>query len=152
MMGFVCATAAVGIARNIGRVAASKGLASIARVAPLVVFDLGVLAAAASGALSPVASVIVGTAGNVFFGLRSLAKRTAGAPPVIENGMVVGSIMMTALVIWTLAGRPVAASTDVVAATTATLFFGAFALANAREAHRTVLGLDRRAALSKGLR
>lgn len=150
VMGFVCATATVGIVHNVWRVAKSKGPRSLARIAPLILFDFGVLAAVLVGAMSPVAAVIVGTAGNVFFGLRCLAMRTAGERTIVETGIVMGGVMVVGLVLWKIAGNPIASSVDVVASVAATVFFGAFALANARDAHRKVIRLDRDAAIANG--
>jgi phosphatidylglycerophosphate synthase len=145
VMGFVCATAVVGILHNVTRVAKQKGFASVLRIAPLFLFNLGVLTASLVGAMSPVAAVVVGTAGNVFFGLRSLAMRTAGERPQVETGMVVGGLLVLGLVGWKLAGNAVWTSVDVAASVCATLFFGAFAVANARDARRKVIRLDREA-------
>ena len=151
VMGFVCATATVGILHNVTRVVGRLGASAIPRIAPLFLFDLGVLAAILVGALSPVAAVIVGSAGNVFFGLRSLAMRTAGERPVVEKGMVVGGLLVVGLVGWKLAGQPVGHSIDWVASVVATLFFGAFAVANARDARRKVIRLDLEAAAARAL-
>jgi phosphatidylglycerophosphate synthase len=150
VMGFVCATAVFTILTNITRVVARLGARAIPRIAPLVLFDLGVLAAILVGALSPVAAVIVGTAGNVFFGLRSLAMRTAGEPPVVEKGIVVGVLLVFGLVGWKVAGQPVGHTIDWAASVVATLFFGAFAVANARDARRKVISLDREAREARG--
>ncbi len=149
VMGFVAATATVTIMQNIARVVARLGAAAIPRIAPLVLFDLGVLAAMMVGALSPVAAVIVGSAGNVFFGLRSLAMRTAGERPGVEKGMVVGGLLVLGLVGWKLADQPVGHTVDWAASVAATLFFGAFAVANARDARREVIRLDLEAAAAR---
>ncbi len=149
VMGFVCATAVVGILHNITRVVSRLGAAAIPRIAPLVSFDLAVLAAMMVGALSPVASVIVGTAGNVFFGLRSLAMRTAGERPIVEKGMLGGVVLVVGLVAWKLAGQPVGHTIDWTASVAATLFFGAFAVANARDARRKVIRHDLDAAAAR---
>jgi phosphatidylglycerophosphate synthase len=149
VMGFVCATAVVGILHNVVRVAKQKGAVTILRIAPLFLFNLGVLAANLVGALSPVAAVVVGTAGNVFFGLRSLAMRTAGERPQVETGMVVGGLLVLGFVGWKLAGNSVWYSVDVAVSVCATLFFGAFAVANARDARRKVIRLDREAAAAR---
>ena len=149
VMGFVCATAAFTIFSNATRVVARLGASALPRIAPLVLFDLGVLAAMLVGALSPVAAVIVGTAGNVFFGLRSLAMRTAGERPVVEKGLVVGVLLVLGLIVWKLTGQPIGHSVDWVASVAATLFFGAFAVANARDARRKVIRLDREAAQAR---
>jgi phosphatidylglycerophosphate synthase len=149
VMGFVCATASVGMLGNVRRVVARLGASAIPRIAPLFLFDIGVLVAMLVGALSPVAAVIVGTAGNVFFGLRSLAMRTAGEPPMIEKGLVLGVLCVVALIAWKLAGQPVGHSVDWAASVISTLFFGAFAVANARDARRKVIRLDREAAAAR---
>lgn len=149
VMGFVAATATVTIVQNVARVVARLGAAAIPRIAPLVLFDLGVLAAMMVGALSPVSAVIVGSAGNVFFGLRSLAMRTAGERPGVEKGMVVGGLLVLGLVGWRLADQPVGHTVDWAASVAATLFFGAFAVANARDARREVIRLDLEAAAAR---
>jgi phosphatidylglycerophosphate synthase len=149
VMGFVCATATITVLQNIGRVVSRVGAGAIPRIAPLVMFDLGVLAAMMTSALSPVAAVIVGSAGNVFFGLRSLAMRTAGERPGVEKGMVGGGLLVLGLVGWKLAGQPVGHTVDWAASVAATLFFGAFAVANARDARREVIRLDREAAAAR---
>jgi phosphatidylglycerophosphate synthase len=149
VMGFVCATAAVGIIRNVTRVMKRRGLAALPRIAPLLVYGVAVLVAVVVGAMSPVAAVIVGTAGNVFFGLRSLAMRTAGERPEIENGVVLGSLLVIGLVAWRLGGGPVGPSVDVAASTLAAVFFGAFAARSARDARREVLRHDLEAAAAR---
>ena len=146
IMGFVCATAIVGILHNVWRVVGRKGAGIAARVAPLFVFELAVLGAALVGALAPEAAVIVGTAGNVFFGLRSLAVRTAGERPHVETGMVAGGVLVLGLIGWTLAGHAGSYAVDVAASVIASLFFGVLAVANARDARREVIRLDREAA------
>lgn len=149
VMGFVCATATVGILHNAWRVAKRKGARSLSRIVPLYVFNLGVLAATILGAMAPVAAVIVGTAGNVFFGLRSLANRTAGEAPTVEKGIAFGGVLVLGLVAWKLTGHEASYSIDVSASVIATLFFGAFAVANARDARRKVIRLDREAAAAR---
>lgn len=150
IMGFVCATAAIGILNNVWRVARrSGGPLRALRVAPLFLFDLGVLGAVVAGALSPCAAVIVGTAGNVFFGLRSLAMRTAGERPRIEQGVVVGGVLIVGLIAYRLTGHAGSRAIDLAAATIASLFFGVLAVANARDARREVLRLDREAAAAR---
>jgi phosphatidylglycerophosphate synthase len=151
VMGFVCATATVGILHNVTRVVSRKGASAIPRIAPLFLFDVGVLAAVMTSALSPVAAVIVGTAGNVFFGLRSLAMRTAGERPEFEKGMAIGGLLVIGLVGWKLAGNAIGDSVDWAASVIATLFFGAFAVANARDARRKVIHLDREAAAARAV-
>ena len=91
----------------------------------------------------------MGTAGNVFFGLRSLAVRTAGERPHVETGMAVGALLVLGLVAWRLLGHPGSYAIDVTASVSASLFFGAFAVANARDARREVIRLDREAAAAK---
>lgn len=152
VMGFVSATATITVLQNIARVVARLGAAALLRIAPLVLFDLGVLAAMMVGALSPVAAVIVGSAGNVFFGLRSLAMRTAGERPHVEKGMVMGGLLVLGLVGWKLAGQPVGHRVDWAASVAATLFFGAFAVANARDARREVIRLDLEAAAARAVK
>jgi phosphatidylglycerophosphate synthase len=149
IMGFVCATAVVGIMNNVWRVVRRKGASVIPRIAPLFVFELGVLGAALVGALNADAAVIVGTAGNVFFGLRSLAVRTAGERPHVETGMVVGGVLVLGLIGWTLTGHGGSYAIDVAASVIASVFFGAFAVANARDARREVIRLDREAAAAR---
>ena len=149
VMGFVCATAVVGILHNAWRVSRRKGLGVLLRIAPLFLFNVGVLAAAYVHAMAPVAAVIVGTAGNVFFGLRSLANRTAGEAPTVEKGIVGGGLLVVGLVAWHLAGNEARYSIDVAASVVATVFFGAFAVANARDARRKVIRLDREAAAAR---
>ena len=149
VMGFVAATATVTILQNVARVVARLGAAAIPRIAALVLFDLGVLAAMMVGALSPVSAVIVGSAGNVFFGLRSLAMRTAGERPTVEKGMVVGGLLVLGLVGWKLTNQPVGRTVDWAASVAATLFFGACAVANARDARRKVIRLDLEAAAAR---
>ncbi|MBX3185523.1 MAG: CDP-alcohol phosphatidyltransferase family protein [Labilithrix sp.] len=146
IMGFVCATASFGIVHNVWRVARVKGASTIVRVAPIVLFEIGVLVAAASGAMSTVAAVTIGTAGNVFFGLRSLAMRTAGERPRVERGVVIGAALVWGLVAWRLTDHAVGSSSDVAGSVIATLFFGVLAVANARDARREVVRLDREAA------
>lgn len=146
VMGFVCATAAVGILHNVVRVVRVEGATALPRIVPLFLFDAGVLLAALLGAMSPVAAVIVGTAGNVFFGLRSLAMRTAGERPIVERGIVIGTALVLGLVTWKLAGGAVGRTLDIAASIAASLFFGAFAVANARDARREVIRLDLAAA------
>ena len=146
IMGFVCATAVIGMLHNVWRVVGRKGAGVIARVAPLFVFELGVLGAAMVGALAPDAAVIVGTAGNVFFGLRSLAVRTAGERPHVETGVVLGSALVLGLIGWKLTGHAGSYAIDVIASVSASLFFGVLAVANARDARREVIRLDREAA------
>ena len=149
VMGFVCATAVVGILHNVVRVVQRLGASAIPRIAPLFLFGIGVLVATMSGAMSPVAAVIVGTAGNVFFGLRSLAMRTAGERPEVEKGMVIGGLLVVGLITWRLAGNAVSPTVDIAASIVATLFFGAFAVANARDARREVIRLDLEAAATR---
>ena len=149
IMGFVTATAAVGIANNLWRVSKRKGIGTLVRIAPLLVFEIGVLLAALTGALAQEAAVIVGTAGNVFFGLRSLAVRTAGERPHVEAGMASGAVLVLGLVGWRLLGHPGSYGIDVTASVIASLFFGAFAVANARDARREVIRLDREAAAAR---
>lgn len=152
VMAFVCATAVMGILHNVTRVARRLGPSALPRILPLFLFDLAVLVAALVSALSPVAAVIVGTAGNVFFGLRSLAMRTAGERPVVEKGMVLGGALVVALVCFRLVHQPASAAShtiDWAASVIATLFFGAFAIANARDARREVIRLDLEAAAAR---
>ncbi len=145
VMGFVCATSVVGLLRNVWRVARRNGVSSVGRIAPLFCFEAGVFAATLSSAMSPVAAVIVGTAGNVFFGVRSLALRTEGERPRVESGLVVGSLLVLGLLVWKHSGHAIGHSVDVAVSVMAVLFFGAFAVGNARNARRRVIHLDREA-------
>jgi len=142
--GWVTAQAALGIVRNVVRVTRLRGGAAVLRIAPLFAFDLLVIGAGAVGALSPPACVVVGTAGNVFFGLRSLAARTAGRAPRVEAGVVGFASALAVLVGARVAGSLGGPSRtiDVAFATLAALFFGAYALLDARAAHREVSRID----------
>jgi hypothetical protein len=130
---FTVATTAFGIVRNVMRTTAREGGGALLRVAPLILLDGAVLAAAATHALTPAAAVVIGTAGNVFFGVRCLALRTAGAKPRREPGMWFFALAAAAVV-----AHPLRAPLDVVAAAAAALFFGVLVLANARDAFRAV--------------
>ncbi|MBS2014327.1 MAG: CDP-alcohol phosphatidyltransferase family protein [Deltaproteobacteria bacterium] len=145
LMGFVVVQASIGILRNVWRVARKKGEAAVLRVLPLIVFDIAVMIAVLVGALAPVAAVIVATSGNVFFGLRSLAQRTAGAAPIHETGVIVGAALVVGLVVWTVTGHGVGYAWDVAASAIAATFFGVLAVANARNATREVVAIDRAA-------
>jgi phosphatidylglycerophosphate synthase len=151
VMGFVCATATVGILHNTWRVARRKGWGAVLRIAPFFVFNIGVLVTALVHATSPIASVIIGSAGNVFFGLRSLANRTAGEAPTVEKGIALGAVLVLGLVAWRLAGNESRYSIDVAASVIASVFFGIFAVANARDARRKVIRLDREAAAARAV-
>lgn len=145
LMGFVVVQATGGVLHNVWRVAQRKGASTIVRVAPLLAFDVAVMIAALTGALAPVAAVVVATSGNVFFGLRNLAQRTAGALPKHETGVIVGAVMVAALVVWKVTGHAVGYAWDVTATVSAATFFGVLAVANARDATRKVLRIDREA-------
>jgi hypothetical protein len=133
VMSFVCGAAVVGVLRNVWR-ARSRA----ARVAPLVLLNVAALVASASGALSPVIALVAATSGNVFFGVRCLALRTAGVKPTREPGMmfvalgVVGFIAAAAL-----HHRATDALANVAAGVTA-VFFALLAIVNARNALRAV--------------
>jgi len=146
IMVFVIGTTLVGISRNIIRVTGRIGPKALGRIAPIVLFDAVVFLAASAGAMSPVAAVIIATAGNVFFGLRCLAVRTSGERPRVERGLLFGAALIGGLVVWKLAAQPVGPRSDTVASAVASIFFGFLALANAREAHRAVAILDGRKA------
>ncbi|MDB4945116.1 MAG: hypothetical protein JWP97_4650 [Labilithrix sp.] len=141
VMGFVSGAAAAGIARNLARVLRKTGRpALLLRVLPLLVFEVAVLASALTGLLSPCAAVVAGTSGNVFFGLRSLAVRTAGERPHHETGMIVAALLAA---MGALSGARGGPALDLGAAALAAVFFGAFAVANAAGATRDVRRLDR---------
>jgi len=133
IMGFVVATTAFGILRNVMRTTRREGAGALFRVAPLILLDGAVLAAAATGALTPAAAVVIGTAGNVFFGVRCLALRTAGAKPRREPGMWFFGLGVVAF-----AAHPLGANAELLAAGAAATFFGALVLTNARDAFRAV--------------
>lgn len=151
LMGFVVVQGTGGIMNNVWRVARRKGAGTIARVVPLLVFDVAVMAAALTGALAPVAAVVVATSGNVFFGLRCLAQRTAGARPKHETGVIASAAMMLGLVAWKLTGHEVGYAWDVAASVISATFFGVLAVANARDATREVLRIDRAARAAREL-
>ena len=151
IMGFVCGTAGIGMLSNVWRVVRLQGASVVVRALPLFVFEVGVFGAALVGVLSPCAAVIVGTAGNVFFGLRCLAVRTAGDRPHVETGLVVGAILVLGLIGWRFTGHAGSYALDVVASVLASVFFGAFAVANARDARREVIRLDRAAAAARAV-
>jgi len=146
LMGFVVVQSSAGMLHNVWRVVRERGATRALRVAPLFVFELAVMAAALTGALAPVAAVVVGTAGNVFFGLRSLAMRTAGERPRHETGVIAGAVLVVGLVAWRVLGGAGSYALDVTASTAASAFFGVLAVVNAREARREVLRIDRAAA------
>lgn len=145
LMGFVVVQGTGGILHNMWRVVQRKRASAVLRVLPLLVFDVAVMGAALIGALAPVAAVIVATSGNVFFGLRSLAQRTAGERPKHETGVCVGAAMIVGLLAWKLTGHAVGYAWDVTASVASTTFFGVLAVVNAREATRKVLRIDRAA-------
>jgi len=142
LMGFTCVQATLGILHNVWRVARRKNVRALLRVLPLFAFDVAVLVAAFTGALAPIAAVVVATAGNVFFGLRSLAVRTAGELPRREPGVVVAAVIVAATVVWHVTGHRVGYAVDVTACVLASAFFGVLAVANARDARREVLRID----------
>lgn len=142
MTTFACATALIGMAGNVRRVWKKRG--AVRWVYPLLAFDAAVIAAMFLGALGPLAAVIVGSAGNVFFGLRSLALRTMGRKPRPEAGLVIAAMMLVALSVVSIAGLAFGRTSDIVASAYAVLFFGAYAAINTRESTRAVARLDRR--------
>lgn len=144
---FTIGTCGVGMLHGFWRVS-RHGLRKLIPALPLVLFEATLLLAFATGALSPLAAVVVATAGNVFFGLRMLAVRLAKGRPQIEGTLIFGAVMLGALVVWRLHGRPVGTLTDVTYASVAGLLFGALALINAREGVRRVVSIDRARARS----
>lgn len=149
LMGFVVVQSSAGILHNVWRVARQAPAKAALRIAPLLVFEVAVMAAALTGALAPVAAVIVGTAGNVFFGLRSLAMRTAGERPRTETGVIAAAVLVLGLVAFALLGGAASYALDVTASIAASAFFGILAVVNAREARREVLRIDRAAVAAR---
>lgn len=148
IMGFVCATASVGMLHNVWRVMRTKGASTALRVLPLLVFESGVAIAGAAHVLSPLAAVVIGTAGNVFFGVRCLAVRTAKDHPHHETGVIVSGGLVLAALAWGLTGHDGSHILDVVGSTAASVFFGAYTLVNAHAARREVLRRDEEARAS----
>ena len=142
IMSFVCATAAFGMLHNVWRVVRTKAAPTALRVLPLFVFEIGVLVAASAAIVSPLAAVVIGTAGNVFFGVRCLAVRTAKDHPHHETGIIVSGGLVLAALAWGLTGHDGSHILDVVGSTSASIFFGAYTLLNARAARREVLRRD----------
>ncbi len=135
ILAFVVGGALVGIAGNLRRVLKTRGLRSIVRGAPHLHFVALVFVAVPAGVLSAPAAVVIASAASLFFGMRSLATRAEGAKPDIEPGFVTGTFLALALLAWHRSGLAV----DLIASTAAVLFFGSYALWNARAAFRAVM-------------
>jgi phosphatidylglycerophosphate synthase len=143
VMVFVCGMATIGAFHGVWRVVRRKG--RLAAAAPIFGFGVAVFAAAGTGALSIVSSVIVASAGYGFLSLRNLAMRTNERKPRVEWAVVVGIVMLASLTGWRIAGGTVGRSVDIAAAIAAGLSFGFLAVVNARDGRRKVAALDRAA-------
>ncbi len=142
IMSFVCAGGIVTIIQNVARVLQARGVKRILRIAPLVFIQSSTLVAALLDVISPLCAVVIGTFANIFFGVRSLAVRTASVPPTIELRLVVFCAALVCLIAWRLAGGDVGPVVDVTASLAALFVFGTSAARNARDTHRAVARLD----------
>jgi phosphatidylglycerophosphate synthase len=142
---FVLGVATFGMLHGMYRVVRT-GAKNLVPIAPLHLFNGTVAAAACVGAMTPVAAILVGTSGNVFFGLRMLAVRLSKRRPGVEAWLVLGAIAVGCLIVWRLSGHPVGQASDVTYSAVACVIFGGLALLNAREGVRRVLVIDREAA------
>ena len=148
LLTFVFTTASVGILHGIWRVS-RRGYMQLISALPLLSFCAIVFVAAWTSALSPIAAIVVGTAGNVFFGLRMLRHRLSAKRPKIEVGLLLGSLFLSGPIVWRLLGRSVGETTQIVLAAATCTFLGVLAILSAREGVMRVGVIDREAALAR---
>ncbi|MEJ7729895.1 MAG: CDP-alcohol phosphatidyltransferase family protein [Polyangiaceae bacterium] len=106
MLLWCAATILFGVMRSMARVARVAGLGAALPVVGLIVFGGGVCAAAATGAISTVAAVMVATAVNIFFPARMLLWRLRSEPPRLELSIAAFALMLWAVAAWARAGLP----------------------------------------------
>lgn len=133
VMSFVVGAAAFGIVRNVWRARTRA-----TRVVPLLLLNVAALGAATSGAIAPALAIIAATSGNVFYGVRCLALRSAGVRPTREPGVLLVGVGILAFIAAAALRHRASDEVAVVATTLTTLFFVGLALANARTALRAV--------------
>lgn len=142
VMLFVSGVSLFGILHGVWRVKNVRGWSKVTPIVPLAVFNVTAAAVTAVGAGSVVAAVIVGTAGNVFFGLRMLSLRLHGERPRTEYWLGTFTLALAALIAWRLHGRPVGFMSDAWFAAMSGVVFGGLALVHAREGVKRVTLLD----------
>ncbi|MBW2455246.1 MAG: CDP-alcohol phosphatidyltransferase family protein [Deltaproteobacteria bacterium] len=127
-----------GIARGAVRVTRQRGLRALAPVIALVLFDSGIVLAAALGTLSARVAVVLAVAGNVFFATRMLTMRVAGPVRGTKRALSFGIVGIAALLAIKL-GLPAdaihsaaAPHLDTALAALAALVFGVAVLRDAR--------------------
>jgi phosphatidylglycerophosphate synthase len=140
LMVFLCGNALLSILQGPYRVWRRGG--KLTAFLPLLGFGVAVFLCAATGALSALAATIIGVAGYVFLGVRSLAIRLQKRRPPLERGVVLSIGLLAALLVYRAAGGPVGVQSDVLAVISALFFFGAYAALNLRDATRVVKTLD----------
>jgi phosphatidylglycerophosphate synthase len=143
MVAWVVAQTTFGILHGLYR--GLRQRANLLPALPLLAFDALVIGAFFAGALSMVAALVVVTAANAYLGLRNLARRARGERPQAEPAVVAGALVLLALLGWKLSGGAAGRTSDLVAALTAGIGFGALALASARDAAQRVASIDRAA-------
>ena len=139
---FTISATLVGIVHGMWRVFRARGPMRVLPILPLAAFLIVLCIAAATGAMSLLAAVIVGSVGNAFFALRMLSMRLRGERPRFEVGLALGALLLVALIVWRLVGRPVGLMSDAGYTMLAAIVFGGAALINAREGVKRVVVLD----------
>ncbi len=142
LLGFVFANASMAVIKGFVRVAANKG--NLAAFWAPALFGGTVLLTAATGALSTVATIVVGSAVYVFHGIRQLTLRVNGRRPKAHHTrpVMAAALFLGALVVYRLGGGVQTKMLDWVCATVTCAFFGVTALILGVEGHRTVARLD----------
>jgi phosphatidylglycerophosphate synthase len=146
IVAFTVTMTLTGIVHGMWRVFRARGATRVLPIMPLVAFLVAVCIAAATGAMSLLAAIIVGSVGNAFFALRMLSMRLAGERPRFEAALAFGAVLLGALIVWRLVGRPVGLLSDASYATLAAVVFGGAGLINARAGVKRVVRLDAAAA------
>lgn len=140
LMVFLCGNALVSILQGPYRVWRKGG--KLTAFVPLAGFGIAVFLCAATGALSALAATILGVAGYVFLGVRSLAIRLQKRRPPLERGVVLSIGLLAALLVYRAAGGAVGVGSDTLAVISGLCFFGGYAALNLRDATRVVKTLD----------
>jgi phosphatidylglycerophosphate synthase len=142
LLGFVFANASMAVVKGFVRVAANKG--NLAAFWAPALFGSTLLLTAATGALSTVAAIVVGSAVYVFHGIRQLTLRVNGRRPHAHHTrpVMAAALFLGALVVYKMGGGASGKTLDWIAATVTSSFFGVLALVLGIEGHKTVARLD----------
>lgn len=108
MVLWPCSTILFGMARNLVRVAGQCGAKSTSPILVYLAFSAAIFGSVVVGAIEMPWAVALAAALNIHLGMRMLARRLKKEPPQVEPFVLGGAVAVGALVVWKLAGPPIA--------------------------------------------